>query len=137
MLHAGLDLSRKRLDVCVLDVVGERVITTTCPPDADGLRHLVEEVRALGSPVTAAIESMNGARYVHDTLELHGWEVEIADAQKVKGVAPWRARPTRSTPGCWPSSPAVTWSRLSGCPRPGCGPSVSGRAFACTWCATA
>jgi len=48
MLHAGLDLSRKRLDVCVLDEVGKWVTTTLCPPDADGLRHLVEEVQALG-----------------------------------------------------------------------------------------
>lgn len=36
----------------------------------------------------AVIESMNGARFVHDTLELLGWSVEIADAQKVKGLAP-------------------------------------------------
>ena len=31
---------------------------------------------------------MTGARFVHDTLERYGWEVEIADAQKVKGLAP-------------------------------------------------
>ena len=31
---------------------------------------------------------MNGARFVHDQLELAGWQVEIADAQKVKGLAP-------------------------------------------------
>jgi transposase len=31
---------------------------------------------------------MTGARFVHDTLELAGWEVDIADAQKVKGLAP-------------------------------------------------
>src|SRR5436305_3539103 len=31
---------------------------------------------------------MTGARFVHDTLEEHGWEVLIADAQKVKGLAP-------------------------------------------------
>jgi uncharacterized protein DUF779 len=64
------------------------VATTLRPPDADGLRHLAEEVRTLGTPVLAAIESMNGARFVHDTLELHGGDVEIADAQKVKGLAP-------------------------------------------------
>jgi hypothetical protein len=34
------------------------------------------------------IESMNGARFVHDTLEELGWEVLIADAQKIKGLAP-------------------------------------------------
>jgi transposase len=31
---------------------------------------------------------MTGARLVHDTLEQEGWSVEIADAQKVKGLAP-------------------------------------------------
>jgi transposase len=31
---------------------------------------------------------MTGARLVHDTLEQEGWDVEIADAQKVKGLAP-------------------------------------------------
>jgi hypothetical protein len=27
---------------------------------------------------------MNGARFVHDRLEEHGWEVLIADATKVR-----------------------------------------------------
>jgi hypothetical protein len=36
----------------------------------------------------AVVESMTGARLVHDTLEREGWSVEIADAQKVKGLAP-------------------------------------------------
>ena len=31
---------------------------------------------------------MTGARFVYDTLEQEGWDVEIADAQKVKGLAP-------------------------------------------------
>lgn len=88
MLHAGLDLSRARLDVCVLDEVGERVAVTQCPPDADGLRTLAKSIGTGRGPVAAAIESMNGARFVHDTLELAGWEVAIADAQKVKGLAP-------------------------------------------------
>jgi transposase len=34
------------------------------------------------------IESMNGARFVHDQLEEHGRDVLIADATKVKGLAP-------------------------------------------------
>jgi transposase len=88
MLHAGLDLSRKRLDVCVLDEAGERVSVTAAFPDAGGLRDLAGRVAKFGAPVSAAIESMNGARFVHDSLELCGWDVEIADAQKVKGLAP-------------------------------------------------
>jgi len=38
-----------------------------------------------GEPVRSVIESMTGARFVHDTLEQFGWDVLIADAQKVKG----------------------------------------------------
>jgi transposase len=86
MLHAGLDLSRRRLDVCLLDEAGELVAQTAAPPDADGLSHLAE--RLSGRQVRAVIESMTGARFVHDTLEEHGWEVLVADAQKVKGLAP-------------------------------------------------
>ena len=38
---------------------------------------------------------MNGARFVHDRLELDGWQVEIADAQKVKGLAPLACKTDR------------------------------------------
>src|SRR3954464_10590036 len=38
---------------------------------------------------------MNGARFVHDTLEEHGWEVLVADAQKVKGLAPLACKTDR------------------------------------------
>src|ERR1017187_1845087 len=88
MLHLGLDLSRKRLDVCVLDERGERLAVTDAPPDTDGLRELVRRTAANGGPVHAVIESMTGARFVHDTLELAGRDMDIADAQKVKGLAP-------------------------------------------------
>jgi transposase len=86
MLHAGLDLSRRRVDICLLDEHGKRVAQTAVPADADGLHGLAE--RLAGRRVRAVIESMNGARFVHDTLEEHGWEVLVADAQKVKGLAP-------------------------------------------------
>src|SRR3954452_20523075 len=43
-------------------------------------RGLVERLR--GARVRAVIESMTGARFVHDTLEELGWEVLVADAQK-------------------------------------------------------
>jgi transposase len=82
MLYAGLDLSRKRLDFHLLDGGGATVERGATPPDADGLQRLSERVARHGEPVRAAIESMNGARFVHDRLELTGWQVEIADAQK-------------------------------------------------------
>jgi transposase len=90
MLHVGLDLSRKRLDYCLLAENGERVEVGAAPPDSDGLAGLARRVERDHGPVAvrAAIESMNGARFVHDTLERCGWEVEVADAVKVKGLAP-------------------------------------------------
>jgi transposase len=38
---------------------------------------------------------MNGARFVHDQLELAGWEVAIADAVKTKGLAPLACKTDR------------------------------------------
>jgi len=95
MLYAGLDLSRKRVDVCLLDERGERVVVTAAPPDADGLRGLAGRLAGCGEPIYAALESMNGARFVHDELERRGWRVELADAQKVKGLAPLAAKTDR------------------------------------------
>src|SRR3954447_21470747 len=92
MLHVGLDLSRTRLDVHAMDEAGAPVLVTAAAPDAGGLASLVSRVGEFGQPVTAAIESMTGARFVHDQLELRGWEVEIADAVKVKGLAPLAAK---------------------------------------------
>jgi transposase len=92
MLYAGLDLSRQRLDVHMLDEDGRTVEVTAVHPDGDALRTLVAVIARHGDQVTAAIESMNGARFVHDQLELAGWDVEIADALKVKGLAPLAAK---------------------------------------------
>jgi transposase len=95
MLHAGLDLSRRRLDVCLLSEHGELVAQTAAPPDGDGLRGLADRVGRYRQPVRAVIESMNGARFVHDTLEELGWEVLVADAKKVKGLAPLACKTDR------------------------------------------
>jgi hypothetical protein len=47
-----LDLSRKRLDWRGLAADGERVDEGACPPDRDGLAHLVRELeREHGGPV--------------------------------------------------------------------------------------
>lgn len=96
MVHAGLDLSRRRLDVHLLDEQGNGLGELAIGPDADGLCGLARQVRArYDQPVRAAIESMTGARFVHDQLELAGWEVEIADAVKVKGLAPLACKTDR------------------------------------------
>ena len=88
MLHVGLDLSRKRVDVCLISSEGELVEHFRAPADRDGLYGLTRRVAVYGEPVRGVVESMNGARFVHDELVRYGWEVLVADAQRVKGLAP-------------------------------------------------
>jgi transposase len=85
MLYVGLDLSRKRLDWQASLPDGTVAARGAVPPDADGLRRLAGR---FPQPVIATIESMGGARFVHDQLELQGWDVRVADAVKAKGLAP-------------------------------------------------
>jgi transposase len=138
MLYAGLDLSRKRLDFHLLDREGVTVEVGAAPPDADGLHSLTARLDRHGEPVSVAIESMNGARFVHDRLELAGWQVEIADAQKVKGLAPLACKTDRIdawvlaelsrrdlVPAIWLPDPLVRADR------------ERARVGGCTWCATA
>jgi transposase len=122
MLYVGLDLSRKRVDYHVLDERGATVAVDAVAPDADGLRLLARRVGQ--RPVVAAIESMNGARFVHDRLESAGWQVEIADAARVKGLAPLACKTDRIdarvlaelcrrdlVPALWLPDPAVRGER--------------------------
>jgi transposase len=124
MLHAGLDLSRTRLDVRVLDDAGATALETRASSDRDGLRGLVRRVDAFGEPVRGVIEAMNGARFVHDHLEQLGWDVEIADAARVKGLAPLACKTDRIdawvlaelsrrdlVPAIWLPSPGVRAER--------------------------
>ncbi len=95
MLHVGLDLSRKRVDVCLISDQGELIDRFVVAPDCDGLYGLASRVAVYNQPVRGVVESMNGARFVHDELVAHGWEVLVADAQKVKGLAPLACKTDR------------------------------------------
>jgi transposase len=95
MLYVGLDLSRKRIDYCVLDEEGVIVEQAAAPADADGLCGLARRVAPSRQPVLAAVESMNGARFVHDQLEQCGWQVDVADAARVRGLAPLACKTDR------------------------------------------
>ncbi len=124
MLHVGLDLSRRRLDFIALTQDGTHLDLGATPPDADGLRGLADRLATHREPIAAVIESMTGARFVHDTLERLGWEVEVADAQKVKGLAPLACKTDRIdawvlaelsrldlVPAIWLPDPAVRAER--------------------------
>jgi transposase len=95
MLYVGLDLSRKRIDFHALRDDGTPVERGAVPADRDGLARLVYRLGGHDRDVSAVIESMNGARFVHDQLEVAGFDVEIADAQRVKGLAPLACKTDR------------------------------------------
>src|SRR5215207_10155993 len=95
MLHVGLDLCRRRLDFIALAEDGAAVDIGAAPPDADGLRGLADRLASRGEPIQAVIESMTGARFVDEALERCGWEVEVADAQRVRGLAPLATKTDR------------------------------------------
>ena len=54
MLCAGMDLSRQRLDVHVLDEAGRTVEVTAVRPDADALRTLASVVACHDTVAAAA-----------------------------------------------------------------------------------
>jgi hypothetical protein len=81
MLPAGLDPSRRRLDVWPLSDSGEHLDQLAVPPDVDSLKTPARRIKETHhEPACAVIESMTGARLVHESLERAGWEVEIAAA---------------------------------------------------------
>jgi hypothetical protein len=77
------------------------------PAEADGLARLVH---TLGLEVRGCIEMMSGAVWVREQLASADWEIQVADARKVKAIAPLarktdrvdaragRARPARPGP---------------------------------------
>jgi hypothetical protein len=79
---------------------------------------------------------MTGARLVHDTLEQEGWSVEIAHAQKVKGLAPLACKTDKID-----SMVLAVLSHRDLVPRSGfrirtSGRSASSLAFGFTWSST-
>jgi transposase len=48
-----------------------------------------------GRAVAGRQDTDFGARFAHDRLELAGWQVEITDAQKVRGLAPLACKTDR------------------------------------------
>lgn len=87
VLYVGGDLSRKRIDWQALWPDGSECAAGAAAPDRDGLARLAASLQSFSEEVAVVIESMTGARFVHDQLERCGLEVRIADARKAKVAA--------------------------------------------------
>ena len=122
MLHAGLDLSRPRLDVCLLSEHGELVAQTAAPPDADGLRGLADRVGRYGDLLHASI-----VRGVVRRLSLpprrSGSQRPATPLRRsvcvarTSSVSPWRVqRPNRLTNRCGRPDNSARMPRTSASP---------------------
>jgi transposase len=85
MQYVGIDWAYRRAAWCAKQADGTIAGEGFVPADEDGLARLVLE---LGPEVRACLEMMSGAAWVRDRLAGAGWAVEVADARKVKNVAP-------------------------------------------------
>jgi transposase len=97
-MHVGIDLGRNTMAVALAADTGDVVAEFSVRPDAPGLGQLVDRVTGYlteGERVYAVVESMNGARFVYDTVTSYDWHVSIADAFAVKGVGRIAAKTDR------------------------------------------
>src|SRR6266700_3486477 len=87
--YVGIDWAYRTAQWCALSPGGELCGEGRIAADRDGLARLVFE---LGDEVKACLEMMSGALWVRDQLVACGWQVEVADARRVKTVAPLAAK---------------------------------------------
>jgi transposase len=92
MQYVGIDWAYRRAAWCAKQADGTIAAEGFVAADEDGLARLVLE---LGSEVRACLEMMSGAVWVRERLAEAGWDVEVADARKVKNVAPLACKTDR------------------------------------------
>ena len=85
MNYVGIDWAYRRAAWCALDGSGRIEGEGLIPADEHGLARLVLQ---LGTEVRACVETMSGAVWVKDQLELAGWSVDVAHAGRVRQIAP-------------------------------------------------
>jgi transposase len=89
--YLGIDWGTRRAAWCSISPGGE-LTEGTISADEEGLVGLVS---TLGPEVRGCIEMMSGAPWVRDNLAACGWEIDIADARKVKAIAPLACKTDR------------------------------------------
>jgi transposase len=133
-----LDLSRQRLYVHVLDEDGRTLGRTAVRLDADALRTLVASIGGGGQEVSPVIESMTGARFVHDTLERLGWGRRDRRRHQGQGLgAAGGQKLTRSMPGSLAELARRDLVPEIWLPDPRSAPNGNGHVSGCTLYATA
>jgi transposase len=91
MQYVGIDWGTRRAAWCSFDERGE-MVEGTVSADADGLARLVH---TLGPDAYGCVEMMSGAVWVREQLQASGWRFAVADARKVKAIAPLACKTDR------------------------------------------
>jgi transposase len=92
MQYLGIDWGTRRAAWCALDVHGT-VREGMVPADEGGLGRL--GLSLAGEEVRGCIEMMSGAVWVRERLSTMGWDIKIADARKVRAIAPLACKTDR------------------------------------------
>src|SRR5438552_6860286 len=90
--YVGIDWAYRKAAWCAKSAGGAISAEGFTSADEDGLASLVLR---LGTDVKACVEMMSGAVWVRDRLRSAGWQVEVADARRVKGIAPLACKTDR------------------------------------------
>jgi transposase len=88
MVYVGIDLHRKRSQVCVVDEVGERVLARQIGNEPATVRALLAE---LDSPVVA-LEAAYGWEWLADLLERERVELHLAHPLRTRAIASARVK---------------------------------------------
>ena len=91
MQYLGIDWGTRKAAWSAVDERGE-LVEGMIPADEDGLAR---PVHRLGPDVRGCVEMMSGAVWVRERLRACGWEFQVADAQKVKAIAPLACKTDR------------------------------------------
>jgi transposase len=92
MQYLGIDWGTRRASWCALGEDGT-LREGSVPAEQDGLSRLVLTLGA--GEVRGCIEMMSGAVWVRDQLATVGWDIRLADARKVKAIAPLACKTDR------------------------------------------
>jgi transposase len=92
MQYLGIDWGTRRASWCAIDEHGA-LREGAIPADHDGLTRLALTLD--GDEVRGCVEMMSGAVWVRDQLAAVSWDIRLADARKVKAIAPLACKTDR------------------------------------------
>ena len=114
MHYIGLDVHKKTIAYCAKTADGTIVDEGTI----QALRpELKEWAAARPARWKGTLEATMFSGWIYDTLEPHADDLAVAHPASLEAITRAKRRATNSTAANFPTSPALTWCRVSGCRR--------------------